>query len=103
MMKMSRNARDPVLVIGWREWISLPTLHLPYIKAKVDTGAKTSSLHAFDIYETSERGERRVHFSVHPVQKRDDIIVRCSAQMVDHRVLATLVATEKNDMSSPCP
>lgn len=55
-------------VVGWREWIRLPSLGVPWIKAKIDTGARTSSLHAFDLrpYETDDG--HRVRFSIHPWQ-----------------------------------
>jgi len=76
------------LVIGWREWVSLPTLHLPVIKAKVDTGAKTSSLHALDIETFSEKGITRVRFTVLPLQGRRDVRVVCTADVVDHRVVS---------------
>ena len=76
------------MVIGWKEWIALPQLHLPFIKTKIDTGARTSSLHSFDIKVGTERGQKRVHFKVHPVQGRNDIVVSCSADVVDHRYVS---------------
>ena len=72
------------IVIGWREWVSLPGLQLPAIKAKVDTGARTSSLHAFDIETFTERGELKVRFKIHPLNT-SEIIVNCVATVVDHR------------------
>lgn len=72
-------------MIGWKEWIAIPQLHIPFIKTKIDTGARTSSLHAFDIKVSIERGQKRVHFKVHPVQGRNDIIVNCNADVVDYR------------------
>lgn len=65
-------------MIGWREWLALPTLGIPKIKAKVDTGARTSALHTFDleIYPGSN-GQERVRFRVHPEQGNLDYIVEC--------------------------
>jgi hypothetical protein len=76
------------LLIGWREWISLPKLKIPVMKAKVDTGAKTSSLHAFRIETYTERGIAMVRFHVHPVQRREDLVVVCHAPIIDYRVVS---------------
>lgn len=73
------------IVIGKEEWCSLPELGLPAIKARVDTGAKTSSLHAFNIQPFEEDGVRYVHFDIHPVQDNRKIIQRCTAKVVDRR------------------
>ncbi|MFK8042386.1 ATP-dependent zinc protease [Congregibacter sp.] len=85
---MARAKRDtasfPKAIIGWREWCALPDLALPGILAKVDTGAKTSSLHAFDVRQ-SDRGEGWIDFSVHPVQRRKAPVIQCTAQCVDYR------------------
>lgn len=71
--------------VGWREWISLPELDIAHIKAKVDTGARTSTLHAFFVEPYSEGGAPRVHFKVHPLQKRTDIVTDCHADVLDRR------------------
>ena len=55
-------------IIGWREWVSLPDLKVPKIKAKVDTGARTSALHAFRLKVRSVPGGEVATFEVHPTQ-----------------------------------
>ena len=72
------------LVLGWEEWASLGELGLPALKVKVDTGAKTSALHAFAIEPFGE-ALRFVRFGVHPVPGRDDIEVFCTGIIVDRR------------------
>jgi len=83
-----KGARSPKAIIGWREWCALPELDLPGILAKIDTGAKTSSLHAFDI-RSSARGDDWLLFYVHPVQRRRRPTVRCEARCVDVRAVTS--------------
>ena len=71
--------------LGWEEWVSLPGLGLPALKAKVDTGAKTSALHAFEIEPFGSADQPRVRFLVHPIPGRDDLSIPCSAKIVDRR------------------
>lgn len=74
------------LLIGWREWVSLPQLGLPAIKAKIDTGARTSAIHAFDIKQIKKNGGQDwLEFNVQPVQRDSSIVCRCEAQLVDVR------------------
>ncbi len=75
-------------IVGWREWVSLPELGINWIKAKADTGARTSALHAFEVDEYSESGVKMVRFSIHPLQKREDIVKTCTAPVVDERVVS---------------
>src|SRR6056297_4008276 len=73
------------LQFGWEEWISLPDLGVPALKAKVDTGARTSALHAFDIETFGPVNRPKVRFAVHPVPGRTDITIPCSAPITDRR------------------
>lgn len=75
-------------VLGWREWAALPELGIGRIKAKVDTGARTSCLHAFFVESFRQRGRSRVRFGVHPLQQRSDKAIVCEAQLVDQRVVS---------------
>lgn len=74
--------------VGWREWVTLPELGLKHIKAKVDTGAKTSCLHAFEVNEYQDNGVDMVRFLMHPVQKRTDIVQECVAKVIDRRLVS---------------
>jgi ribosomal protein S6--L-glutamate ligase len=73
------------VIIGKEEWCSLPELGLPAIKARVDSGAKTSSLHAFNIHPFEEDGKKYVHFDIHPVQDNRKLIQSCRGLVVDQR------------------
>ncbi len=71
--------------LGWREWISLPELEIPGIKAKVDTGARTSSLHAYFVEPYNQGEIEMVRFGVHPLQGREDIELICSSPVKERR------------------
>ena len=87
---------------GWREWVGLPELGIDWLKAKIDTGARTSSLHAFDVVEFERDGEEWVRFTVHPWQDSiDDAVVhearvhdrravRSSSGHTEHRIVITM-------------
>jgi hypothetical protein len=86
-MKASNNLHDKLL-LGWREWVSLPQLGISAIKAKVDTGARTSTLHAFEVREITENGRPRVEFKIHPHQHDVNTVIECKADILDQRVVS---------------
>lgn len=75
---------DPTLV-GWREWVGLPDLGVKWIKAKVDTGARSSALHAFDVSEYRRAGALWVKFAIHPIQRSERGVVEARARVEDQR------------------
>lgn len=85
MSKLSSAQKRKIL--GWREWVSLPDLNVKKIKAKLDTGARTSALHASNIEIYSRAGKDYVEFDVHPIQRSATPVIRSRARVEDYRVI----------------
>ena len=81
------DTRPRKLTLGWREWVALPELGLDRIKAKVDTGARTSALHAFELRTFEDGDVTRVEFKMHPNQRDKDTVVVCTADIKDERIV----------------
>ncbi|WP_457206868.1 ATP-dependent zinc protease family protein [Nocardioides sp. P5_C9_2] len=77
----------PTIVAGWREWVTLPDARVEWIKAKLDTGARSSSVHAFGVEEFSRDGRPWVRFSLRPWQRSEDDAVQHECPVHDKRVV----------------
>lgn len=86
---MSPSRKPPrsreLLVLGWREWVALPGLGVEAIKAKLDTGARTSSLHAFGLERFTRDGTSMVRFEIHPVQRSAAGALRVEVPVLEER------------------
>ncbi len=75
------------ITVGWREWLALPELGIPAIKAKVDTGARSSALHVTEPQIVLLQGQRRVRFRLTPLRRRPELALHCEAEVVDERLV----------------
>jgi hypothetical protein len=80
-----RHHHHTLPAIGWREWISLPDLGVEAIKAKIDTGARSSAIHAFNIHTFERNGVAMVGFHIHPYQRDSHKTVAAEAAILDRR------------------
>lgn len=83
------------ILIGKEEWCAFPQLQLPAIKARIDSGAKTSSLHAFNIQINEQSDLAIVEFDIHPLQRDKETTRRCRAEIVDRRVVKSSSGTRQ--------
>lgn len=81
------NDPTPLPLLGWREWVALPDLGIAHIKAKIDTGARSSALHVESLEPYQIKGENWLMFTVQPLQKQADLLIECHAPVKDRRVV----------------
>ena len=84
---MAKKANIGLPIIGWREWVSLPDWGISRIKAKVDTGARSSSIHAVNLQHFERDGAPWVRFRIHPVQRRSIKTVQVEARVLETRLI----------------
>jgi hypothetical protein len=90
---MVNHKKSGLPIIGWREWVGLPDLGIKAIKVKVDTGARSSSLHAFDLHVFERDGVKWVRFQVHPVQRKSIKSVEVEVKVFEFRSVRTSSGT----------
>ena len=84
---MPEGQREQPVVLGWREWVGFPELGMFQLKAKVDTGARTSCLHAFMVEPFERDGVDWVRFAIHPNTRNLNQVIRCEAPQSDRRIV----------------
>jgi hypothetical protein len=84
---MTVKNTDSKQIIGWREWLALPELGIPAIKAKIDTGARTSALHTYKLECHTAGNEEFVRFWLHPLQRNTRVVLICESVLADRRII----------------
>ncbi|WP_202526168.1 RimK/LysX family protein [Sneathiella litorea] len=87
-MVSTKSPKEKV-VVGWREWVTFPGLLEEPVKAKIDSGARTSAIHAVDIQTFTERGAPHVSFILYPLQRRLKPAIKCVAEICDEREITS--------------
>lgn len=83
---MSSDSPDH-LIVGWREWVALPELGIPSIKAKIDSGARTSCLHTAEYEIFDKDGKDWVRFTIHPIKRHNEVEAHAEAPVADYRIV----------------
>ena len=84
-MVKAKKAAKQLSVIGWREILALPNLNIDRIKAKIDTGARTSALHAFNCQEFKRGDKTMIRFEIHPLQRNHKQTIAAEAELLEYR------------------
>jgi hypothetical protein len=84
---MGAVSTTPGTTTGWREWIGLPDCGVEWVKAKIDTGARSSAIHAFDVEEFERDGEPWVRYSIHPWQGSGEDATTVESRVHDRRAV----------------
>jgi hypothetical protein len=95
MDRVSDGASPQLAVAGWREWIALPELDVRWVKAKLDTGARSSAIHAYDVEEFERDGAAWVRFQIHPWQRSDLDAVDVELPLIDRRTVKSSTGHEE--------
>jgi hypothetical protein len=80
-----KHEKKELPLIGWREYLTLPILNIDKIKVKIDTGARTSAIHALHIHTYKEKSLEMVKFEVHPIQRETHTTIHCVAPLLEYR------------------
>ena len=84
------------VTVGWREWVRVPDLGLPDMRAKIDTGAKTSAIHAFEVTPFEKDGEKWVRFRIRPRKSSPELEQTCEAKVIDQRIVKSSTGEKEN-------